>query len=156
MKLIKYLSLIISLGLLLGISSGTVVAAGLAPPADTLGDSIAKTDACSGLQQIDPADTCTTTTDNGPIKNIVLLLIRVLSIFVGVISVIVIIFSGFRFITANGDANAISSARNTLIYAIVGLIIAVLAQFLVVHVLNSASGVQSGFTNNQTGFVRDS
>lgn len=61
--------------------------------------------------------------------------ISLFSIVLGVASVIVIILSGLRFILANGDSNSVKKARNSIIYAIVGLIIAVTAQAIVSLVL---------------------
>jgi hypothetical protein len=49
-----------------------------------------------------------------------------------------IMVAGFKYITAGGDAGSIGSAKNTLVYAIVGLLIAALAQALVHFVLNAA------------------
>jgi hypothetical protein len=62
-------------------------------------------------------------------------------LIVGFVSVLVIMFSGFRFITAGGDQNTVSSARNTLMYAVIGLTIAAIAQLIVHIVLNSASKI---------------
>lgn len=70
-------------------------------------------------------------TVEGVIKNV----INILSLVIGVVAVFMIMFAGFKFITANGDANAVSSARNTIIYAIVGLVVAALAQVIVKFVL---------------------
>ena len=54
---------------------------------------------------------------------------------VGVLSVVMIIFSGFRYITSAGDASKTKSAQTTLTYSIVGLIVAVLAWVIVKMVL---------------------
>lgn len=43
------------------------------------------------------------------------------------ISVIMILYAAFKFITANGDATAISTARTTLIWALIGVAVALLA-----------------------------
>lgn len=67
-------------------------------------------------------------------------IVNILSVIVGVIAVIMIIFGGFRYITSGGDSGNVSSAKNTLIYAIVGLIIVALAQFIVHFVLDAVSG----------------
>ena len=61
--------------------------------------------------------------------------INILSIIVGVAAVIVIIISGLKYVTSGGDSNGISSAKNTLIYALIGLVIAGSAQLLVHFVL---------------------
>ena len=65
--------------------------------------------------------------------------VDVLSVFVGVIAVIMIIVGGFRYITSNGDSNNISSAKTTIIYALIGLIFVAMAQFIVQFVLNKVT-----------------
>jgi cytochrome bd-type quinol oxidase subunit 2 len=67
-------------------------------------------------------------------------IVNILSIVVGAVAIIMVIISGFRYITSSGDANKASSARSTLVYALVGVAIAALAQFLVHFVLDHASG----------------
>jgi len=66
-------------------------------------------------------------------------IVNVFSIIVGVVAVIMIIVGGFRYITSGGDSNNISAAKNTIIYAIIGLIIVALAQFIVQFVLNKVT-----------------
>lgn len=70
--------------------------------------------------------------DKGLIKTVV----NVLLWAVGVLSVIMIIFSGFRYITSAGDASKTKSARSTLIYSVVGLIVAIMAWAIVNMVIN--------------------
>lgn len=55
---------------------------------------------------------------------------------VGVASVIVLIIGGIKYITSGGDANAITSAKNTVLYAVVGLVITIAAQAIIVLVIN--------------------
>ncbi len=43
------------------------------------------------------------------------------------VSVIMILYAAFQFLTAGGDAEKVTSARNTLIYALVGIAVALLA-----------------------------
>jgi cytochrome bd-type quinol oxidase subunit 2 len=76
--------------------------------------------------------------------NVSTLLARVINIFsivVGVIAVIMIIIGGLKYITSGGDSGNVSSAKNTIIYALVGLVIVALAQFIVRFVLGQASGL---------------
>ena len=70
--------------------------------------------------------------------------VNIFSIIVGIIAVIMIIYGGFKYITSGGDSGNVSGAKNTLIYAIVGLIIVALAQFIVRFVLNTTAGVVEG------------
>jgi len=67
--------------------------------------------------------------------------VELFSVVVGIISVIMIIYAGFRYITSGGESGSVSNAKNTLIYAIIGLVIVVLAQLIVHFVLNTANGV---------------
>ena len=63
------------------------------------------------------------------------ILINFLLWAVGILSVAMIIFSGFRYITSAGDAAKTKSAQTALTYSIVGLIVAVLAWVIVKMVL---------------------
>jgi len=69
------------------------------------------------------------------IENLIKTILNVLSAIVGAIAVIMIIIGGFRYVTSAGDSNAASSARNTILFAIVGLIIVAFAQIIVRFVL---------------------
>jgi hypothetical protein len=46
-----------------------------------------------------------------------------------------IIWGGLRYITSGGDSAKITSAKNTIIYALIGLVVVALAQFIVKFVL---------------------
>lgn len=62
--------------------------------------------------------------------------INILSVVVGVIAVIMVIIGGLKYVTSNGDSNQISSAKNTIIYALIGLVVVAIAQAVVRFVLN--------------------
>jgi len=68
--------------------------------------------------------------------NIINTVINVFSIIVGAVSVIMIIVGGFRYITSGGNDQSIAGAKNTIIYALIGLVIVVLAQVIVHYVIN--------------------
>ncbi|MDB5170384.1 MAG: rane protein of unknown function [Candidatus Saccharibacteria bacterium] len=63
--------------------------------------------------------------------------VTILSIIVGIAAIIMIIISGLKYITSSGDAGRIGSAKTTLVYALIGLAIAALAQVLVSAVLRA-------------------
>lgn len=71
----------------------------------------------------------------GVIKNV----INIFSIVVGAVSVIMIIVGGFRYIVSNGDSTAVTGAKNSILYAIVGLVIVLFAQVIVRFVLTNAT-----------------
>lgn len=71
-----------------------------------------------------------------PIITIIKAAITIISYVVGVAAVIGIILNGIRYIISNGDTNAISGARTGLAYSLVGIAVTVLAQLIVVFVLD--------------------
>ncbi len=65
--------------------------------------------------------------------------INILSSAVGVVAVVMIILGGFRYITSGGDSNKVTSAKNTLLYAVIGLVVVALAQVIVRLVLHDVT-----------------
>ena len=82
--------------------------------------------------------------DDGGVAKIVSTIVSLLSYVVGIAAIIMVIYSGFRYITSGGDASKVSSAKNTLIYALIGIAIAVLAQLLVRFVITNANSANDG------------
>ena len=74
------------------------------------------------------------------VDNIIATGLNLFSFVIGIVAVIMIMIAGFRFITANGDANQVSGARTAIIYAIVGLAVVALAQIIVQFVLKKVTG----------------
>jgi len=69
---------------------------------------------------------------DGSIFNIV---VNILLFIIGAISVIMLIFGGIRYTTSAGNAAAVTAAKNTIMYAIIGLVIAFLAYAIINWVL---------------------
>ena len=67
-------------------------------------------------------------------------IINVFSLLIGIVAVIMLMIGGFKYITSSGDTNNINSAKNTIIYALVGLVVVALAQVMVQFVLNKTNG----------------
>ena len=70
----------------------------------------------------------------GRITNVILLII-------GIVSVIMLIYGGLRYILSGGDSKKVTDAKNTILYSIIGLIISLLAYAIVNFVLTSVIGV---------------
>ena len=66
-------------------------------------------------------------------------IINIFSVIVGIVAVIMIIVGGFRYITSGGKQESVTGAKNTILYAIIGLIIVALAQIIVKFVLNNTA-----------------
>lgn len=52
------------------------------------------------------------------------------------IALLMVVISGFRYIIANGDPNATASARNGILYSIIGLVVVMAAYSIVAFVVN--------------------
>lgn len=65
--------------------------------------------------------------------------VTILSFVAVIAAVIVIVVQGLRMVLSSGDSNAIAGARNGIIYAIVGLAIAIAAPHIVGYVLSAVS-----------------
>ena len=72
--------------------------------------------------------------DNGDatVKNIVNLMLWI----VGVVSVIMLIFGSFRYVISNGDSTKVTAAKNTIMYAVIGLVLAIFAYAIVNFVIS--------------------
>ena len=129
MKYIKLL--VISVGVM---ALGLVPVFGLSTAASAQAD--IDQGLCSGANlTLDEQATCNPDEANDAVNNIVTTVINIFSWIVGVVCVIMIIYGGFKYVTAGGDSNNVTSAKNTILYAIVGLVIVALAQVIVKFVL---------------------
>ena len=94
-------------------------------------------------QAIDPFGGCTGNTtskvcaakNNDKVLTILRNVINILLTVVGIIAVIMIIVGGIKYITSAGDSSGINSARDTILYAIVGLVVAVMSFAIVNYVI---------------------
>lgn len=97
----------------------------------------AETPQSSACEALGTGANCTGDSGNSvDLTKIITIVINVFSVIVGVVAVFMIVVGGFRYVTSNGDSNNITSAKNTILYAIVGLIIVAMAQAIVQFVLN--------------------
>jgi hypothetical protein len=62
---------------------------------------------------------------------------NVLLFLIGAVSVIMLIIGGIRYTISGGDSSAVTAAKNTILYAIVGIVVALLAYAIVNFVLGS-------------------
>lgn len=95
-----------------------------------------------GLQQgscLSTDQDCNVSESEGTVNTIIATVINIFSLIVGVVSVIMIIIGGLKYITSGGDTGNVSGAKNTILYAIVGLVIVALAQIIVKFVLNKVT-----------------
>lgn len=80
----------------------------------------------------------------GSLSKIAQEVVNIFSIIIGIVAVIMILVGGFKYITSGGSQEKVGSAKNTIIYALIGLIIVALAQFIVHYVLNFSTNAVNG------------
>ncbi len=91
------------------------------------------TNGASNMQNPDPAQA----TSN--LESTIRTGLNIASSLVGVAAVIMLIIGGFRYITSAGKQESVTSAKNTIVYALIGLVIVAVAQFLVHFVIQSTT-----------------
>lgn len=62
---------------------------------------------------------------------------NVMLFIVGAISVIMVVIGGLRYVISGGNSTNITTAKNTILYAIIGLIISIMAYAMVNFVITS-------------------
>lgn len=77
-----------------------------------------------------------TTAKTNPAIGALRMLLDLLAVIAGIAATVMLIISGFRFVTSNGDANGVQAARNSLMYVVVGIIVVVFSQIIVAFVIN--------------------
>ena len=119
---------LLSIGLILGVSFAATPLV-----SDSVSAQVNK-----GLDMTKTRDTESRTIDgsDGLVKTVINIMLWV----IGIISVIMIIIGGIRYATSNGDSNAVTAAKNTIMYAVIGLVIAIFAYAIVNFVLVQITG----------------
>ncbi len=74
---------------------------------------------------------------NQNLPDIITTIINVMLFIAGALAVIMIIYGGIRYITAHGDEKQVKVAKDTIVYSVAGLIIAILAYALVTFIFNA-------------------
>lgn len=112
---------------------GLLFVAGLLGTPSTTVSAVSVTD--SACEEDPSASICQSNTNNtsdGFVSNIINLLLFI----VGVVSVVVIIIGGLLYVTSAGDSGKVTIAKNTILYAVVGLVLAFAAYAIVRYVIS--------------------
>ncbi len=78
-----------------------------------------------------------TKTGQTDLTDMIKTIVNIMLFILGAIAVIMIIIGGIRYTTSNGDASNTKAAKDTILYAVVGLIVAILAYAIVNFVLDA-------------------
>lgn len=96
--------------------------------------------ASEGIDATDPDGAAKNSDPTQRVNEIIKLVIDIFSYVVGFVAVVMIIVGGFKYITSGGDSGNVTSAKNTIMFAIVGLVIVALAQIIVKFILDKVTG----------------
>jgi cytochrome bd-type quinol oxidase subunit 2 len=81
------------------------------------------------------AATCDTADAETKVNTTVKNALNLFSAVVGILSVVMIIIGGVKYITSGGESGKVTSAKDSILFAVVGLIVVALAQLIVRFVL---------------------
>lgn len=98
----------------------------------------AKQEVCNGVTAGVPGADCSGTAGESTISRVLNAVLGIISWIAGIAAIIMIVLAGLKYITSGGDSGSIASAKTSLIYALVGVVIVVLAQVLVQFVIKAA------------------
>jgi hypothetical protein len=138
-----------AMALVLGVTSGVIGGVLVSSaPASAL-PANCKTDQLGSAVANDPLTAGTACSQGGSQKEnlfgaggIFTVIANTLVFLIGAISVIYLIVGGLRYVTSGGDSKAVTAAKDTILYAVVGVVVAVISFALiqfVVNALNNAS-----------------
>ena len=141
--MIKKLSVIIaSLSLALSVGFGATAFAATA----------AQTAVCGGAGLTATSGNCNGDAGSPTVDNVLATAINILSAIAGIAAVVMIMIGGLKYITAGGEPKAAAAAKTGISHALIGLLIAAMAQILVHFVLyRVTSPPTSGLTTPNSG-----
>jgi hypothetical protein len=76
-------------------------------------------------------------TNNKSVSGFVRTIVNILLTLLGSIAIIMIVIGGIRYTLSNGDTGAVTGAKNTILYAVIGLIVAIMAYAIVNFVIDN-------------------
>jgi cytochrome bd-type quinol oxidase subunit 2 len=97
----------------------------------------AKDEIQRGACEVAGRTNCDEGTSTRSLNETIVQVVNILSLVVGIVAVIMIIYGGFRYITSAGDTTRTAAARSTILYAVIGLIIVALAQVIAKFVISN-------------------
>lgn len=104
-------------------------------------------DLCSGITGSSTGSSttsCGSSSTSSTLGTLAHTIVTTFTYIVGVISVIMLIVAAFKYVTSGGESSKVSSAKNTLIYALVGIVVVIAAQVIVSFVANTTSTAVNG------------
>jgi len=124
--MVKFKTILLSIGIMLGIGMVALpsIAGAVDPFKDACDVSAADNAVCDGIV-------------NDKVDNYLKNGINIAMFLLGIISVVMIIIGGFTYMTSGGDSANVTKAKNTIMFSVIGLVVAALAFVIVNFVLTS-------------------
>jgi hypothetical protein len=94
--------------------------------------------ACGGIGIISGGNGTSSGCSSGNIDGIIADILNIISLIAGFIAVVMIIVGGFRYVVSGGNDQAVAGAKNTILYALIGVVVLILAQAIVHFVLGQS------------------
>ena len=118
-------------------AAAAMIAPVTAPVAVYAADGDLTKNLCSGTDlTLSGGGSCQDSNAESRVNETITLALNIFSSIVGIIAVVMIIVGGVKYITSQGESANVTSAKNTILYALVGLVVVALAQVIVRFVLN--------------------
>lgn len=92
---------------------------------------------CNQLKTLDPGSCDPATGNDSIFQGVIQPIIQTLILVIGGIAVVVIVIGGLMYVLSAGDANNVKRAKDTIMYAAIGLIVALIAQTIVSFVIGA-------------------
>ena len=123
------------------IALALVLAGGVMAPSLAYADDCGSAEQCvrNGVNQVSSTGASMTVGD------IIKIVVGILLFVLGAVCVVMIVIGGIKYATSQGDQTAVQNAKNTILYSIVGIVVALLAYAAVNFVLTSFA------SNNSAG-----
>lgn len=115
----------------------TLFALSVLLPVVGVSSDVAAQNALETACQSDPGSAICQNNEGQDVGTIIRTVVNILLFIVGAIAVIMLIIGGIRYTTSGGDSSGVTAAKNTILYAIVGLVVAFLAFAIVNWVLQA-------------------
>lgn len=128
----KFKAALASLALLAGFAGTTAMVTATVANSSVVGAVNPKDEARRGFQ-----DAGGTGAGNQDLGNTIKWIINLILYIVGVAAVIMIVIGGLRYVLSGGDQSSTKAAKDTILYAVIGLVVAIMAYAIVNFVLGA-------------------
>lgn len=112
----------------------------------------------NGLTNVQSGVTTTETAAGGlSMQTVISTVIGTMLFIVGLLAVVMLIYGGIRYVTSHGDKAQVTAAKETIMYAVVGLVVAIAAFAVVQWITNDVfkGGASSGSSSSESSSSTD-